>query len=120
MLNVNLCKIKEYVETLARKERIKSFYPQTLSRRLGIPLDLVVLELPKLVEEGCIKLRYEIRCNDDLCTLDTVDNYMDVLDTKMFCYQCGEEIDILLSNIYPIYYITDDYKEYVKKNKSKN
>jgi len=116
MLNVNLCQIKEYVESLARKERVKSFYPQTVSRKLGIPLELVVIELPKLVNEGLIELKYEIRC-DELHTLETVDNYMDYLNNDLFCNICGEQIEIEYSNIYPIYYINDEYKEFLKKNK---
>lgn len=73
MLNVNLCQIKDYVEAMARKERVKSFYPQTVSRKLSIPLELVAIELPKLVTEGCIELKYEIRC-DELHIIKTVDN----------------------------------------------
>ena len=115
MFNENLCLIKDYVKSLAQKERVKSFYPHTISRKLNIPLELVVLELPKLIEEGCIELKYEIRCTNDLTTRNTVDNYKELLNTTVFCDHCGEDIELSYNNVYPIYFITDEYKEYVKK-----
>lgn len=115
--NKNLCIIREYVADLASKRRINKFYPQTISRNIGIPLDLVLIELTKLVDDGLILLKYEIRCDEDsdLSTLCVVDNYIDLLNTKKFCEVCGNEIEISYNNIYPIYYIKDEYKEYIKK-----
>lgn len=113
-LNMNLCQIQDYVESLASKVRVNKFYPQTLSRKLGIPLELVAIELPKLIENGMLELKYEIRCSDDLNVIDEVDDYKEFLDKTLTCDICGE-VEISYSNIYPVYYITGAYKEYLKK-----
>ncbi|MDF2610057.1 MAG: hypothetical protein K0R92_1531 [Lachnospiraceae bacterium] len=114
-LNINLCQIKDYIEYLARKSRVNYFYPQTISRKLYIPIDLIVIELSKLVNDGVIELRYEIRCSDDLNIIDTLDNYDDLFNKKVHCEICGDEIEISYNNIYPVYYINPTYKDYVKK-----
>lgn len=114
--DANSIEIEEYVENVAKKSRIKAFYPQTVSRKLNIPIDIVLIELSKLVEAGRIELKYEIKCLDDLNTIETIADYSKVINKKLFCEICGEYIEINYSNIYPIYYICDDYRNYLKKN----
>lgn len=113
--NANSAQIEDYVEEIARKPRVKSFYPQTVSRKLNIPIDIVIIELSKLVEDGKIDLKYQIRCLNDLTTIKVVDEYKDILEKEVFCNICGESINVFYSNIYPVYYINKDYREYLKK-----
>ncbi|EOU1569859.1 hypothetical protein LTX14_000809 [Clostridium perfringens] len=113
--NANSLEVEQYVHTLASKKRIKSFYPQAISRKLNIPTDLVFIELTDLAKKGRIHLRYEIKCLEDLDTIKTVDNYKDMIGKKIFCTSCGKEIEINYNNIYPIFFIDHEYKEHIKK-----
>ncbi|MDU6337425.1 MAG: hypothetical protein E6594_16775 [Clostridium sporogenes] len=113
--NANSAKIEDYVEEISKKSRINSFYPQTVSRKLAIPIDIVLIELSKLSEEGKIDLKYQIRCLDDLNTIQVVDAYEDILDKEICCNICGENIKVTYSNIYPVFYVNKEYKEYLKK-----
>lgn len=113
--NVNSAQIEDYVKEVAQKPRIKSFYPQTVSRKLNIPLDIVTIELLNLIEEGKIDLKYQIRCLDDLNTIRVVDEYKSILNKEICCDICGLNVKVTYSNIYPVYYISEEYREYVKK-----
>lgn len=113
--NANSVKIEDYVEEIAKKSRIKSFYPQTVSRKLKIPIDIVLIELSKLSQEGRIHLRYQIRCLEDLNTIEIVEEYKGLLDKEVCCEICGEKIKITYSNIYPVFYINEEYRAYIKK-----
>ncbi|MGL4654635.1 MAG: hypothetical protein ACRCWM_01920 [Sarcina sp.] len=113
--DANLARIEGYVEDSAKK-RIKSFYPQTVSRKLNIPIDIVIIELVELIKKGRIYLKYQIRCLEDLDTIETVHEYKEFLDKEMQCDTCGECIKVTYSNIYPVYYINEEYRDFVKKN----
>lgn len=113
--NVNSAQIEDYVKEVAQKPRIKSFYPQTVSRTLNIPLDIVTIELLNLIEKGRINLKYQIRCLDDLNTIMVVSEYKSILNDEICCDICGSNIKVTYSNIYPVYYINEEYREYVKK-----
>ena len=84
LFNSNLFMIQDYIVLLAQKEE-KVFYPQTISRILDIPMDLVVTELNKLISEGLICLKYQIRCNNDLHTLCEVDDFNNILNNSIYC-----------------------------------
>ncbi len=114
--NVNSAEIEDYVEEMAKNPRKDAFYPQTVSRKLNIPLDIVLLELSRLRDDGKIDLKYEIRCLEDLNTIITVDDYNSLLEKELFCEMCGKEINITYNHVYPIFYINNEYKEHVKKN----
>lgn len=113
--NTNAVEIEDYVEGIARKSRVESFYPQAISRKLNIPIELVLIELEKLIPVGKIFIRYEIKCLEDSNTICTVNDYKDSLGKKLFCEICGKDITINYNNIYPVYYINEEYKEYLKK-----
>lgn len=113
--NANSVEIEDYVKEIAKKARIEAFYPQTISRKLNIPIDIVLIELASLKEDGRIELKYEIKCLEDLNTIKTVDDYNKLIGEKVFCEMCGREIEINYNNIYPIFYINNEYREYIKK-----
>ncbi len=115
--NENLAEIQKYVEKLAASGRVKSFRPEAVSRELGLPLEIVMIELLKIKEEGKIKLNYEVRCLPHLDTLTKVDSGEEIVGKREFCAKCGKDIEITLKNLYPIFNITDEYKEFLKKNK---
>ena len=113
--NVNSALVEEYVEEVAKKVRVKSFYPQTVSRKLNISLEIVLIELSTLVQNGKLNLKYEVRCLEDLNTIETIENYQETLGTNIHCEICGENIKVEYGNIYPVYYIDKEYREFVKK-----
>lgn len=113
--NASSLEIEDYVKEIASKARIQAFYPQTISRKLNIPIDIVLIKLSELKEDGRIELKYEIKCLEDLNTIETVDYYDRLIGEKVFCEICGEEIEINYNNIYPIFYINNEYREYIKK-----
>lgn len=114
--NISSAKIEDYVELMAGKSRIRAFYPQTVSRKLNIPTDIVLLELYKLVDKGKLELKYEIRCLIDSNMIDTVSDYKEIINKTMFCEICGKDIEVEYNNIYPIFYFNKEYREYIKKN----
>ena len=113
--NINSAQIEDYVKEIAKKSRIESFYPQTVSRKLNIPIDIVTIELVNLIELGRIDLKYQIRCLYDLNTISVVDEYKSILNESICCNICGAIMDVTYSNIYPVYYINEEYREYLKK-----
>lgn len=115
--NINSQRIKDYIEDMAKQARKISFYPQAISRKLNIPIDLVMIELTNLMNEGIVDLKYEIRCSDDLNIIKTVDNYENIIHTELYCDECGNYVEITNSNIYPIYNINEEYKKYIKSKK---
>lgn len=113
MFNVNLYRIQDYVITLAKKKEIKYFYPQTISRVLDIPLDLVVDELTKLTSEGFIFLKYQIRCKTDSHILYEIEDFNELLNKNIYCEQCGSNLNVTFDEIYPTYYISNELIEYL-------
>lgn len=118
--NINAAEIQNCVENMACVTTLKSFYPESISRKLGVPLEMTMIELGKLCEDGKLILKYEIKCLEDMHILATVDDYEKKLGSYIGCDVCGEEIIVDYSNIYPVYYISEEYREFVKKNFIKN
>ena len=115
--NENAIEVQECVKSMALKSRMISFYPEAISRKLSIQLDLTIIELNKLCETGIIDLKYEIKCLDNFDLVETVLDYREYLGRSITCNQCGKVFEVGYNNIYPVYYITDAYREYVKKKK---
>lgn len=113
MFDCKVESIKKFVERLASKSRLKSFYPESVSRALGISIDIVVIELGKLVQEDKLILKYEIRKIPELDILAIVDDYQSLIDTIVDFD--GEEYKVSYANIYPVYYIDSDYRKYVQE-----
>ncbi|MBZ9635567.1 hypothetical protein [Clostridium sp. FP1] len=107
--------IDNVVEQIASKSIIKSFYPWYISKVLELSLDKVVPRLNYLVLGDSIKLKYEIRCDEDSDIIEIVDDYGKYLGNTLYCRSCNEDIEITLENIFPLYYINDEYRECVKK-----
>ena len=107
--------IDSLIEQLALQNRIKSFYPSYVCKAVNLPLNEVLEKLNFLTEGGYIELQFEIRC-DNLDILGNVENYSECIGKKIYCINCGQEVEITLNNIFPIYYISDSYRNYVKKN----
>lgn len=108
--------IDDYIRQLASNQRIRSFHPNFISKRLGLPLNDVIKRLNYLSEGGLLDIKYEIRCLDDLTILKTVDDYSSFLNKEMYCTRCDCDVQIVLENVFPIYVINEEYRNHLKKN----
>lgn len=108
-------KIRDIVSSMAMSN-YKSFYPEYIKKSMPeLSLEDIICKLEPLRKEGAIVLRFEIRCTDDFTVLDVVDNYTDVIGTEIYCRECEKDIYISEENIYPKYFINDQYCKYLKK-----
>ncbi|OAA94064.1 hypothetical protein [Clostridium coskatii] len=112
--------IDSYVEKLAMNKNVQSFYPVAISKALNLQLNLVLERLNELVSIGYLKLKFEIKCDCNFDTIEIVEDYTKYLGQEVYCEDCGTDVKITLENIFPIYYIEDDYRECVKKKKQHN
>ncbi|WP_283697391.1 hypothetical protein [Clostridium perfringens] len=114
--NYNSQRIKDYIEYLSINFDEVSFYPRAISNVLNLELHFVISELNNLIGRGIIDLKFEIRTTDDLKLIKIVDRYYDILNQKICC-SSGETFIITEKNIYPIYFINKEYKDYIQKYK---
>lgn len=112
--------IDNYIERISDSGIVRSFYPNAISKKINIPLTPVLERLSRLVDDGILELKFEIRCHEGSHIIDIVDDYSDCLNKGNYCTFCGEETYIELSNIAPIYYISESYREFLKKKKRLN
>lgn len=117
MFNQNGEIIREYIKKLALNKRLAFFYVTDISNNLLIPIDKCFEELNKLVSEEILYVKYEIRTLPGLDVIEIVDNYENLLDTTIMFEDT--EYNISYDNIFPIYYISDEYKRFVADTKNK-
>lgn len=110
--------IDMYIEEIVSNSFIKSIYPINIVKNFNVSLEDAVERLNYLVAGGKLKLKYEIRCNDDLNIMKIVEDYSEVINKILYCEHCGKEIEVGLENIYLIYYICEEYREFKKKDLS--
>ena len=108
--------IRVLVENFASR-RVKSFYPESIQQEVGLSLDDIVIRMERLRYDNIVQLKFEVRCEQDFSPIITVDNYTTVLGKNMVCPECGREVTVSESCIYPKYFITDSYREFVKKKR---
>lgn len=114
--NYNSQRIKDYIEYLSVNFDEASFYPKAISDILNLQLHFVIAELNNLIESGIVNLKFEIRTTDDLKLIKIVNKYHDILNQKICC-SSRETFIITEKNIYPIYFINKEYKDYIQKYK---
>lgn len=111
--------IRDIVSSMAMS-KYKSFYPEHIKGLIPeLSLEDIVKKLEPLRQEGAVTLRFEIRCPEDFTVLTIVDNYVELIGTEIYCRECNKEIYISEDNIYPKYFINDEYRNYLKKKSKK-
>lgn len=113
---INKFEIDSYVEKAALNKNIQSFYPVAIAKSLELPLNVIIDRLYELSKLGYLDLKFEIRCELDLDIIKTVDDVSCYLGKQMYCEECNDYIEITMDNIFPVYYIKQEYRQYVKKN----
>lgn len=112
--------VDTWVEEIAQY-RIKRFYPTIVSKDTGLPLQVVFSRLLELVQSRILFVKWEIRCTNYGCSrvMIEADKPSAFLGKSIECEFCGEEVQITVQNIFPVFGIVEGYKESVKKKKKK-
>lgn len=110
-------KIDSYVGKLAKSGIVQSFYPNAICKAFRMSLTSVLKRLDRLVDDEILELKYEIRCHEGSDIVNIVDDYSKYINREVYCEHCSDYVYIDLSNIIPIYFIKEDYKNYLKKKK---
>lgn len=108
-------KIDVFLRTLALN-RVDRFYPTALAKFLGItPGEAFNNLLDRSGKNDQLTLLWEVRCPDCYRTIDLVQNKI----SDSYDCNCGEEVESVEENLYPVFKINDDYKTYIRLNEQK-
>ena len=118
VFDLNLAEVRNVVNELAADGMTRSFYASYVSACLHISIDEAVKSLDKLVEDGWLVMKFEIRVSQTLDIIKIVDDFKNYIGEQIE-YE-GNEYTIDLGNIYPVYYFGTDYQKYVLSLKIKN
>lgn len=99
---------------------IKAFYPTLVAKELGLPLHVVFERLLELVEDQRLILKWEVRCEDCLYTIEVLD-YFPAIGEEYYCSDiCGEYVKIDSDSIFPIFELDPFYKKAIQDSKVEN
>ena len=98
------------IEQYALTKTLKSFYPSAIVQQTDLPIAQVKVFLDSLVDNGTLEVNYEIRCSDDVYYIDTVKDFKKYLGKEMDCYDCNETFEVTLDNIFPVYSVSESYR----------
>ncbi|MBD8026731.1 hypothetical protein H9636_08675 [Ureibacillus sp. Re31] len=110
--------IQNFVELLAFST-VSSFYPTAVLKYANATsLESVFEYLLRLVEEGELKLKWELKCSNEelICArkIIKVDNKEDIIDNEFNCDICGNTFLASYYNLFPTFEITPEYRELVR------
>ncbi|MCQ6277405.1 hypothetical protein JMM81_21290 [Bacillus sp. V3B] len=104
-------KIETFIELLALN-RVDRFYPSALAKHLDISSSEAFNYLLERTGVGDqLTLKWELRCPHCYRTLK-ITNEQEV-DEEFQC-NCGEEFDLRSSDLFPVFQLNPDYKEFLK------
>lgn len=112
--------IDEFVELLAVSS-VQQFYPTSIPKYASdVSLEVAFDYLLKLCETGELQLLWEAKCpggNVEFCLrrLDITCDYQKLLNNEYICDICGREIRLDKNHIFPVFKISDDYREYLRQ-----
>ena len=118
VFDLNLAEVRDIVNELAADGMTRSFYASYVSDYLHISMDETVQYLDKLVEDGWLVMKFEIRVSQTLDIIKIVDDFTKYIGEQIE-YE-GNEYTIDLGNIDPVYYFGVDYQKYVLNLKIKD
>lgn len=117
---MNLWIIEDEIDSiLLELSNIKKFYLSYLSNRIQAQDSEILKILLKYTEEGKLKMCWEVICPECYCTVqgDICKGENDLNTT--FCQRCGEEIEDVSDCLVPVFYLTPEFKEYIRNGKKK-
>lgn len=95
---------------------ITKFYPSAIAKITGLPLAVSFERLLKLVEDGRLNLEFEVACPNCFHTVRTVCEKEDLSTDELECEHCGEEFAVSKEYLIPVFHVSRDYRDDVKKN----
>lgn len=88
--------IRKWVNKKINQKRVISFIPAAIVKELNIPEDVAIKECKNLVDEGLLKIQYDLVCPNCISCLETADTIPELKEVPE-CIYCGEK-DIDKSN----------------------
>jgi len=110
---MNKFEIVDCIKDLIKDKENQEFYPIQIAKLLRTGINPVLEGLQTLVNLEILNLKYEIKCSNKHL-LKTVNNYAEDINSNVYCKKCNEYYFIKSENIYPKYFVSDSYKEYLK------
>ncbi len=95
---------------------ITKFYPSAIAKMTGLPLADSFERLLKLVEDGRVNLELEVTCPNCFHTVRTVREKKDLSTDELECERCGEVFAVSEEYLIPVFRVSPDYRDDVKKN----
>ena len=90
-------KVEECLLKIKLEGKLK-VYPNEIKNRTYLSMTEVLVSLNKIIEEGKIELRYEVKCN--VCKQVSTNTNGDNI-----CTICGEQMNVDYNKFIPVYYI---------------
>lgn len=91
------------------------FYPSAVATDTALPLDEVFQYLLEAVNQKKLNLLWEIRCPGYSCRRSILTSANESFSKFISCPGCVEELEVIDQNIYPVFEITEAYRERAKK-----
>jgi hypothetical protein len=105
-------KVNEFVKTAALSSQIKAFYPAAVATYANTSVDIVFPELLGYVATGELELNWQLRCPNLDCINIIAKDTAKIGDEEM-CNKCGNEFEVTQNDLFPIFAVTKEYKDYV-------
>lgn len=102
-----------WVKDYAEADSDEAFYPGTVARDTGLSIRDVFERLLLFVSDGKLVLLWEVRC--PVCG-ETVLRKREV-NINAWCSKCKKVVEISPDVVYPLFFISPEYKEHVSKNR---
>lgn len=110
--------INKFLELLAFSS-IKKFHPTAVLKYTNISsLENLYDYFLDLVESGELYIKWEVKCtNEDIIcarTIEVVATRKEVLNKDVMCDICGHEFTVTPLDLFPVFEVTNDFRELVR------
>lgn len=105
--------IDQWIDDRALKP-IRVFYPTSIQKDLNIDMDTIFRRLLELVQDGKLEIAWRVVCPYCFRQLGIYKEH-ESIPRFLECYECGEH-EITKDMIFPLFSITEEYRDVVKKN----
>ncbi|WHH60399.1 hypothetical protein [Petroclostridium sp. X23] len=90
----------------------RKFYPSAPAKDLGIDMKNIFECLVYLADQNMLELEYEKRCPECASKM-----YEDEVEGFVYCESCDDDIELTSDVVFPIFSVSENYRNEVKKNK---
>lgn len=105
-------KIRDFIKNVALGP-VKGFYPSAAARYANISTDKAFNYLLRAVDQGALKLKWELRCPQFGCyKMIKLSSSNEVGNNYVCCPFCGLEFEPKITDFFPRFEINVAYKKY--------